>query len=164
MKVLKYQQKTVQELVDKSIDLLSLAGQRHTLVFEAPTGAGKTIMASEMLMRLCIELTERADAPCSEVAFMWIAPNKLHETFFTETRELHPVVYDDMDHSANGYIHPGEILFVNWESINKDNALMIRDTEQSASLYDLTRRTQIEHEIPLIVIIDEEHMFAGRNA
>ena len=99
MKVLKYQQKAVQELVDKSIDLLSLAGQRHTLVFEAPTGAGKTIMASEMLMRLCTELTERADAPCSEVAFMWIAPNKLHEqsyfkmkTFFTETRELHPVV------------------------------------------------------------------------
>lgn len=171
MKVLKYQQKAVQELVDKSIDLLSLAGQRHTLVFEAPTGAGKTIMASEMLMRLCTELAERADAPCSEVAFMWIAPNKLHEqsyfkmkTFFTETRELHPVVYDDMDHSANGYIHPGEILFVNWESINKDNALMIRDTEQSASLYDLTRRTQTEHEIPLVVIIDEEHMFGGRQA
>ena len=99
MKVLKYQQKAVQELVDKSIDLLSLAGQRHTLVFEAPTGAGKTIMASEMLMRLCTELTERADAPCSEVAFMWIAPNKLHEqsyfkmkNFFTETPELHPVV------------------------------------------------------------------------
>ena len=171
MKVLRYQQKAVQELVDKSIELLSLTGQRHTLVFEAPTGAGKTIMASEMLMRLCTELTERADAPYSEVAFMWIAPNKLHEqsyfkmkTFFTETRELRPVVYDDMDHSANGYIHPGEILFVNWESINKDNALMIRDTEQSASLYDLTRRTQIEQEIPLIVIIDEEHMFAGKNA
>ena len=86
------------------------------------------------------------------------------KTFFTETRELHPVVYDDMDHSANGYIHPGEILFVNWESINKDNALMIRDTEQSASLYDLTRRTQTEHEIPLVVIIDEEHMFGGRQA
>ena len=90
MKVLKYQQKAVQELVDKSIELLSLAGQRHTLVFEAPTGAGKTIMASEMLVRLCTELTERADSPCSEVAFMWIAPNKLHEqsyfkmkTFFT---------------------------------------------------------------------------------
>lgn len=171
MKVLKYQQKAVQELVDKSIDLLSVAGQRHTLVFEAPTGAGKTIMASEMLMRLCTELAERADAPCSEVAFMWIAPNKLHEqsyfkmkTFFTETRELNPMIYDDMDHSASGYIHPGEILFVNWESINKDNALMIRDTEQSASLFDLTRRTQIEQEIPLIVIIDEEHMFGGRQA
>ena len=79
MKVLKYQQKAVQELVDKSIEFLSLTGQRHTLVFEAPTGAGKTIMASEMLMRLCTELAERADAPCSEVAFMWIAPNKLHE-------------------------------------------------------------------------------------
>ncbi len=171
MKALRYQQKAVKELVDKTIDLLSIAGQRHTLVFEAPTGAGKTIMASEMLMRLCTELTERADAPCQEVAFMWIAPNKLHEqsyfkmkTYFTETRELHPVIFDDLDHSSDGYLHAGDILFVNWESINKDNAVMIRDTEQGASLYDLTNRTQREHHIPIIVIIDEEHMFGGKQA
>ncbi len=171
MKALRYQQKAVKELVDKTIDLLSIAGQRHTLVFEAPTGAGKTIMASEMLMRLCTELTERADAPCQEVAFMWIAPNKLHEqsyfkmkTYFTETRELHPVIFDDLDHSSDGYLHAGDILFVNWESINKDNAVMIRDNEQGASLYDLTNRTQREHHIPIIVIIDEEHMFGGKQA
>lgn len=171
MKVLRYQQKAVKELVDKTINLLSIAEQRHRLVFEAPTGAGKTIMASEMLMRLCTELTERADAPCQEVAFMWIAPNKLHEqsyfkmkTYFTETRELHPVIFDDLDHSSNGYLHAGDILFVNWESINKDNAVMIRDTEQGASLYDLTNRTQREHHIPIIVIIDEEHMFGGKQA
>lgn len=41
---------------------------------------------------------------------------------------------------------------------------MIRETEQSASLYDLTRRTQEDHGIPIIVCIDEEHMFGGRNA
>lgn len=41
---------------------------------------------------------------------------------------------------------------------------MVRDTEKSASLYDMTRRTQDDHGIPLVVIIDEEHMFGGRNA
>ena len=169
MKQIDYQQKAVKELTDKTIDLLTYPGDRHTLVFKAPTGAGKTVMASEMLLRLNAELRDRTDVPCKEVAYIWIAPNKLHEqsyfkmrSFFTEGQELHPVIFDDLDHSAEGYIHPGEILFVNWESISKDNAVMIRDTEQGASLYDLTRRTQEEQHVPIIVIIDEEHMFAGK--
>ena len=171
MKQIEYQQKAVKELVEKTIDLLTFSGMRRKLVFKAPTGAGKTVMASEMLLRLNTELHDRTDVPCKEVAYIWIAPNKLHEqsyfkmrSFFTEGQELHPVIYDDLDHSAEGYIHPGEILFVNWESINKDNAVMIRDTEQGASLFDLTRRTQEEQNIPIIVIIDEEHMFASKLA
>ena len=171
MKQIEYQQKAVRELTDKTIDLLTYSGNRHTLVFKAPTGAGKTVMASELLLRLNAELRDRTDVPCKEVAYIWIAPNKLHEqsyfkmrSFFTEGQELHPVIFDDLDHSAEGYIHPGEILFVNWESINKDNAVMIRDTEQGASLFDLTRRTQGEQHIPIIVIIDEEHMFASKLA
>lgn len=171
MKQIQYQQRTVKELVDKTLDLLSFSGSRHTLVFKAPTGAGKTVMASEMLLRLNTELRNCTDSCYKEVAYIWIAPNKLHEqsyfkmqSFFCEGQELRPVIYDDLDHSAEGYIHPGEILFVNWESINKDNAVMIRETEQGASLYDLTHRTQEERDIPLVVIIDEEHMFAGRIA
>ncbi len=171
MKSLKYQQKAVKELVEKTMELLSDPGSRHTLVFKAPTGAGKTVMASEMLMRLNEEIPNNPEVPYDEVAFIWIAPNKLHEqsyfkmkSFFTETKELRPVVYDDIDHSTSGFIHAGEILFVNWESINKDNAIIVRDSEQNASLYDLTRRTQEEQGIPIIVIIDEEHMFAGRLA
>lgn len=171
MKNILYQQKAVSELVEKTIGLLSLSGNRHTLVFKAPTGSGKTVMASEMLMRLNDELAERPDAPFTEVAYIWIAPNKLHEqsyfkmkNYFTETKILRPVIYDELDHSIEGYIRPGEILFVNWESINKDNAVMVRETELSASLYDITRRTQEDNGIPIIVIIDEEHMFGSRNA
>lgn len=171
MKDLRYQHKAVDELVNKTIDLMGLNGTRHALIFKAPTGSGKTVMASEMLMRINQELTERPDAPFSEVAFVWIAPNKLHEqsyfkmkNFFTENCALRPVIYDELDHSANGYIKPGEILFVNWESINKDKNIMVRETENSASLFDITRRTQEDNGIPIVLVIDEEHMFAGRNA
>lgn len=171
MKNIRYQQEAITELVDKTIRLLSYNGNRQTLVFKAPTGSGKTVMAAEMLRRLNDELGDRPDAPYNEAAYIWIAPNKLHEqsyfkmkNAFTETCELHPVIYDELDHSAEGYIHPGEILFVNWESVNKDNAVMVRETELCASLYDLTRRTQEDHGIPIIVIVDEEHMFGSRNA
>ena len=171
MKEIQYQVRAVDELVGKVIRLLNTSGSRKTLVFKAPTGAGKTVMASEMLSSIAEELPQRTDSVVNEVAFIWVAPNKLHQqsyfkmkNYFTESRVLRPVIYDELDHSADGYVKPGEILFVNWESINKENALMIRETEQSASLYDLTRRTQEDHGIPIIVCIDEEHMFGGRNA
>lgn len=171
MKDLRYQHKAVDELVNKTIDLLGLRGNRHKLVFKSPTGSGKTVMASEMLMRLNQELAERPDAPFTEVAFIWIAPNKLHQqsyfkmkNYFTENCALRPIIYDELDHSADGYIKPGEILFVNWESINKDNNVMVRETENSASLYDITRRTTEDNGIPIVLVVDEEHMFGGKNA
>ena len=161
-----YQTKAVNELIEKTISLLQCSGDRKKLVFKAPTGAGKTVMASEMLDRLTTELADEG----REVAVIWIAPNKLHQqsymkmkNFFTETRVLTPVMYDELDHSIDGYIKPGEIFFVNWESINKDKNVMVRETENSSSLYDITRRTK-ERNIPIVVVIDEEHMFSGRAA
>ena len=155
MKELKFQQKAVRKLVDETIDLLRLSGNRKTLIFKAPTGAGKTVMTSQMLADLTEELQSRGDSPFQQAAFIWIAPNKLHQqsyfkmkNYFTETRLLKPVMYDEIDQSE-GIIKPGEILFVNWESINKEKNVMVRDSEQNASLYEITRRTQEEQGLPL---------------
>ena len=38
MKDLKYQQRAVEELVDKTVQLLSLGTPRQQLIFKAPTG------------------------------------------------------------------------------------------------------------------------------
>lgn len=170
MKEIKYQQKYVRQLVDMTIDLLRLTGHRKTLIFKAPTGSGKTVMASQLLADLTEELQSRGDSPYQQVAFIWIAPNKLHQqsyfkmkNYFTETRLLKPVMYDEIDQSE-GVIKPGEILFVNWESINKEKNVMVRDSEQNASLYEITRRTQEEQGLPIVVVIDEEHLFWSRTA
>ena len=170
MKELIFQQKAVRKLVDMTIDLLGLTGHRKTLIFKAPTGSGKTVMTSQMLADLTEELQSRGDSPYQQVAFIWIAPNKLHQqsyfkmkNYFTETRLLKPVMYDEIDRSE-GVIHPGEILFVNWESINKEKNVMVRDSEQNASLYEITRRTQEEQGLPIVVVIDEEHMFWSKSA
>lgn len=167
IKEVAYQVEAVNELVNKTIKLLDESGNRKRLVFKAPTGSGKTVMASQMLDELTTQLAEVE----IEVAIIWIAPNKLHQqsymrmkNYFSETRVLRPVMYDELDHSTNGYIKPGEIFFVNWESINKDKNIMVRDTENSSSLYDIVQRTKDEHDMPVIVVIDEEHMFGGRAA
>ena len=169
-KEIKYQQKYVRKLVDETIDLLRLSGHRKTLIFKAPTGSGKTVMASQLLADLTEELQSRGDSPYQQVAYIWIAPNKLHQqsyfkmkNYFTETRLLRPVMYDELDQSE-GVIKAGEILFVNWESINKEKNVMVRDSEQQASLYEITRRTQEELGLPIVVVIDEEHLFWSKSA
>lgn len=169
MKSLQYQQDAIKELVDKTITLLRLNGNRKQLVFKAPTGAGKTVMTQEMLARLTEELQQRGDLPVREVAYIWIAPNKLHQQsylkmreYFSGTRLLRAVMYDELDHT-DGMLHVGEILFVNWESINKDKNVIVRDTEQNNSLFVMTQRTQ-EAGIPIVVIIDEEHLFWSKTA
>lgn len=169
MKQLKYQEKAVGQLVENTVNLLGLNGNRRQVVLKAPTGAGKTVMASEMLATLTEELQSRSDLPFRQVAFIWIAPNKLHQqsyfkmkNFFTETKLLKPVMFDELDQS-DGIIHQGEVLFVNWESINSKNNLIVRDNEQGLSLYDIARKTRVEN-IPIIVVIDEEHLFWTKTA
>lgn len=79
MKYIKYQQEAVGELVEKTLSLLACPGNRHVLAFKSPTGSGKTVMAAEMLRRLNNELSENPNAPTGEAAYIWIAPNRLHE-------------------------------------------------------------------------------------
>lgn len=169
MKTLKYQQDAVSELTDKAIKQLNRGGSRHKIVFEAPTGAGKTVMACQTLANIVDELRTRGDSRYKECAFIWFAPRKLHlqsymslKGAFSETRKLTAVLFDELDQIEG--IQAGEILFVNWESVNKDKNVMVRDSESSASLYEITRRTQEELGLPIIAIIDEEHMFWSNTA
>ena len=164
-----YQKKAVRDLKQKMIEMLNDPEDRQRLIFKAPTGAGKTVMVSTLLDELTRDLPMNGECRYSRVAWVWIAPNKLHQqsyrsmrNFFSERRSLRPVMFDECDHLDG--LHPGDVLFLNWESINKDNAVMIRDNEQNRTLYELIRKTKIEQHLPVVVIIDEEHMFAGRNA
>lgn len=167
MKTLHYQEKAIKELIEKSIDLLKEGKLEQNLVFKAPTGSGKTIMATRVLAGLYEELEARG---MPQVAFVWIAPQKLHlqsfkklRRIFAENHELTPILYDDIDQSE-GIIKPGEILFVNWESVNKDNTLMVRERENADSFFEIIDRTRLEQGRPVYLIVDEEHRNWSRNA
>ena len=83
-------------------------------------------MTCQALANITDELKERGDSRYQEVAYIWFAPRKLHlqsytslKNAFGETRKLRPVMFDEIDQSEG--IQPGEILFVNWESVNKES-------------------------------------------
>ncbi|MBR3725752.1 MAG: DEAD/DEAH box helicase family protein [Bacteroidales bacterium] len=165
MKTFDYQQEAVRDLLRHTMQMLTLNGTRHTLVFRAPTGSGKTVMTTMALEQITLQTRGNGH----ELVMIWIAPNALHEqsyfkmkSYFSETRELRPVMYDELDHTE-GLLHPGEVLFVNWESINKEKNIMVRETEQGYTLFEITRRTR-EAGHPIIVVIDEEHDFWSATA
>jgi len=163
-----YQRNAVSELKGRLVQMLGYPEQRQRLVLKAPTGSGKTVMASTAMDELTRELAAGAtDCNYSSVAWVWLAPNKLHQqsyrsmrNFFSETRSLRPIWFDEAEVTEG--LRPGEVLFLNWESVNKDNNLLIRDNEQNRTLGALLQKTREER--PVVAVIDEEHMFAGKNA
>jgi type III restriction enzyme len=159
-----YQDEAVNTLIQQTYKLLKLKGARHPLIFKAPTGAGKTVMMAEFLNKLCEELPEKLDLEKRKAAFIWIAPNKLYiqsyasiQNYFAETRCIDPIYFESIN---NDTLQPNQVLFVNWESINKEKNTMIRANEQNKTLYQFVNNAKL-NDTEIIVIIDEEHMFAN---
>ena len=78
-----YQRTAVHELKQRMVRLLNLGGKRQKIVFKAPTGSGKTVMTSAMMDELVRELKVSGECRYTRVAWVWIAPNKLHQQSFS---------------------------------------------------------------------------------
>ena len=52
-------------------------------------------------------------------------------------------------------LQPNEVLFVNWESINKEKNTMIKENETNKNLYSFINRAKLNN-TEIIVIIDED--------
>jgi type III restriction enzyme len=159
-----YQEEAVNNLTQHTYKLLQRTGSRIPLIFKAPTGAGKTVMMASFLNKFCEELPEKLELKKRKAAFIWIAPNKLYiqsykalKGYFSESRSIKPIFFEDI--TDNG-LKPNEVLFVNWESINKEKNLMVKENENSKNLYSFINHARLE-DTEIIVIIDEEHMFAN---
>ncbi len=153
-----YQENAIDELLTKTKRLLGYSGGKK-LVLKAPTGSGKTIMMAEFLKRL----VDNRDIKRS-LGFIWAAPHKLHiqsrdklEKYYETSRALKCSYFEDL---GDRKISDDEVLFFNWESINKANAVYIRDNEQEFNLSKVLEHTKEEGR-KIILIIDESQFSAG---
>src|SRR3989338_3846808 len=149
-----YQEDVITELRD-TVDRLLEFSENKVCVFKAPTGSGKTIMMAEMLKRL---VTQRTDT--RKISFIWISVRQLHnqskdklERYFEDTRVLKCSNFEDLEDKNVG---ENEILFFNWESINKKDNIYVRDNEQDNNLSVVIANTKEEGR-EIILVIDESH-------
>ena len=156
-----YQENAIEGLLEKAKKLLGYSGEKK-LVFKAPTGSGKTIMMAEFLKQLINDPEFR-----QPLSFIWTAPRHLHEQskgklekYYQESRALRCSFFEDLEDRK---IDEKEILFFNWESINKADNIYIRENEQDLNLSKVLENTKEEGR-KIILIIDESHFSADAPA
>ena len=149
-----YQDIAIEDL-KKSVNQLLESSENKVCVFKSPTGSGKTLMTAEFLRRL---VTKREDN--KKLSFIWISVNQLHdqsknslERYFEDSRTLKCSNFEDLEDKKIG---ENEILFFNWQSINKKDNIYIRENEQDNNLSNIITNTEDEGR-EIILIIDESH-------
>ncbi len=161
---LDYRDEALKQLKKYFYELLNKEMYRHVLAFQAPTGSGKTVTMACLLRDIVNELPTHFEIRARDVTYIWIAPNSLHlqsysslSHFYSETRDIRTLSMEDI---TDGCLKPNEMLFLNWQNINRDDTLFMREGEDGKSFYNVIAKTLL-NDTQIVVIIDEEHLMAG---
>lgn len=160
-----YQEKAVDQLVKKTVELLGHDGPGEVCVFQAPTGSGKTVIMAKFIEALIKEI------PKDDVCFVWMSIGK---------GDLHVQSKHSLGKIFNGFprvslveeafgggrerIVQNEVIVANWEKLrSKDKEsgewknLIMKDGEK-INFRDVLGKTREQRKI--ILIIDESHVSA----
>lgn len=138
--------------------------KNETIVFQSPTGSGKTITMS----RYILELTEKST---EDLCFLWISIGKGDlqvQSYKSVKKEIGDSIecslLEDEFFGSRDIINQNEIVFVNWEKIrtkdrktNEFKNTLMKDWEQN-NFPTILKNTHSNRKI--ILIIDESHSSA----
>ena len=153
----KFQQNKINEISSKVTQSLHQNINKKVIVLKAPTGSGKTFMLSEAIKTISNTLNDNP-----QVSYIWIAPRKLHdksklklESYFSNEEYIKCSFFSEIS-SVEG-IKANEILFLNWESINrKEKNTIIKENEKNFNLTNIVEKTK-EAGRKVVLVIDESH-------
>ncbi len=163
-KILKrYQENAVNKLLSRTQELFDEDLNKKTIVFQSPTGSGKTLMMTEYIEQLIKELED------IDICFLWISIGKgnLHEQSYNSLKKEFqgfPDVYllEQEFFGSRTEITRNEIVVVNWEKLRaKDSKtgewknILMKDKE-TTNFRELIQNTKKEN-TKIIMIIDESH-------
>lgn len=164
IKILKrYQAEAVDELIKYSEKLIRKNREKQTIVFQAPTGSGKTFMMGSFIEQLINEM------PNEDLCFLWISIGigELHKQSYTSLKSNYsgfPDVYllEEEFFGSRQTIDKNEVVIVNWDKLNQKDkktnewkSTLMKDKE-STNFRELVKNTK-QNGTKIILIVDESH-------
>jgi type III restriction enzyme len=154
-----YQKQAIESLHSKMHHALR-SSEKEVVIFQSPTGSGKTVMVSEVLKNLVKDKHSN-----KKFSFVWVSVRMLHEQskeklekYYEDDRLIQCSYFEDLNDRKIG---ENEILFINWHSINKKNInIYVRENEQDNNLNKIIENTKEEGR-EIVLIIDESHHTAS---
>jgi len=153
-------------LIKANENIDSPTGPPH-LVLKAPTGSGKTVMMAEIIKKLIDNFEQHG----KNIAFIWIAPNKLHkqslqrlDSYFSDGSAECIDYTENSSILTDNELKHKQIIFTNWSSIDKgDKGLLTRLTERGDDLFSIVSNSK-NNKCTIGLIIDEIHQSASAPA
>jgi len=166
-----FQDDAVEAVLERLRSASAMASEtnRQAVVLSAPTGAGKTVIATRVLERI-IDGDDIAE-PDPEATFLWITDlpelNQQTAEKMAATSEILgglrlQIIDATFDQPA---FAPGRVYFLNTQKLGTDKRLVTRGDGRTYSIWDTIERTIEEYGSSFYVVIDEAHrgMRSGGN-
>lgn len=158
-----FQEVAVDDLSTKIRQAASIAGPNspQAVVLSAPTGAGKTIIATRLIERV-FEGDDQAGAD-RDAVFLWITdlPELNRQTYnkmISTSDLLSPLAMEIIDSSFNErMLSPGRIYFLNTQKLGKDKLLTTLGDGRRYTIWQTFDHTIERMGSRFVVIIDEAH-------
>ena len=162
MKKLKDYQRTAISQLLQFTNIYLQTPKNETIVFQAPTGSGKTITIARYIQ----DIAEESD---EDLCFLWISIGKgeLHrQSQKSVKREIGEAIecslLEDEFFGSRDVINKNEVVFVNWEKIrvkdrktNEFKNVLMKDSEKYN--FPLILENTRNNNRKIILIIDESH-------
>ena len=133
----------------------------QAVVLSAPTGSGKTMIATALIERI-LNGDDEAE-PDPDATFLWV----------TDLPELNEQTYNKMDATSEvlntfnlqiletnydrRVFEPGRIYFLNTQKLGKDKLLTQKGDGRNYSIWETVQNTAVEPGVRFFLIIDEAH-------
>ena len=158
-----FQESAVEDLVTKVRQAAQIAGPNSSqaVVLSAPTGAGKTVIATRLIERI-FEGDDQA-GPDPDAVFLWITdlPELNKQTYdkMMDTSDVLSAMPMEIIDSSFSYraLTPGRIYFLNTQKLGKDKLLTTLGDGRQYTIWQTIDNTIEEMGSRFVVIIDEAH-------
>ena len=158
-----FQEAAVDDLATRIRQAASIAGPSspQAVVLSAPTGAGKTVIATRLIERI-LEGDDQTGAD-RDAVFLWITdlPELNRQTYnkmINTSDVLSPMAMEVIDSSFNQrMLSPGRIYFLNTQKLGRDKLLTTLGDGRQYTIWQTLDHTIERMGARFVVIIDEAH-------